>query len=240
MVEPMLWQQETAKYSDRIAPLTLLTKELGEELKRFPGMLSFQPTDAGSVRYRALIFISHSLSSAAELLTSIQFLWSHTHFLAAAHCIRLLYELWGSLIYAQAKVVRKLAVAGGTEVANERMRKLSLGTKSGPLLPAGITDRITVINVMDFVRAGEEAEPGFEETYNLLCDVSHPSFMHFYIRSLTVDGSWANQVFAKEAHRILERITASSEKAVAGIELQARTIYQECLPDLMAEIDEHA
>ena len=36
------------------------------------------------------------------------------------------------------------------------------------------------------------------------------------------------------------QVTASSEKAVAGIELQARTIYQECLPDLMAEIDEHA
>ena len=240
MVEPMLWQQETVKYSDRIAALRLITKELEEELKRFPGLLSFHPTNAGSVRHRALIFVNHSLASAAELVTSIQLLWGHAHFLAAAHCIRLLFELWGSLIYAQMKVVRKLAVKDGTKVADERLTKLSLGTKSGPLLPAGITDRIKVINVMDFVRAGEEAAPGFEETYNLLCDVSHPSIMHFYFRSLTVDGSWANQVFAKEAHRILERITASSEKAVAGIELRARTTYQECMPDLTAEIDEHA
>ena len=80
----------------------------------------------------------------------------------------------------------------------------------------------------------------FEEIYNLLCDVSHPSYMHSYFHWLTFDGSWANQSFAKEAHRILERITGSSEMAVAGIELQTRTIYQECIPDLAAEIDEHA
>ena len=92
---------------------------------------------------------------------------------------------------------------------------------------------------MEFIRAGEETEPGFEAMYNLLCDVSHPSFMHSYFHRLTTDGAWANKVFAKEAHRILELITASSEKAVAGIELQARATYQECLPDPMAEIDEH-
>ena len=145
MAEPALWQQETVKYSDRIAALRLITMELEDELKRFPGWLSFSPTDAGSVRYRALIFVSHSLASAAELITSIQLLWGHARFLAAAHCIRLLFELWGSLIYAQMKVVRKLAVKDGTKVADERLTKLLLGTKSGPLLPAGITDRIYFI-----------------------------------------------------------------------------------------------
>src|SRR5206468_2494092 len=94
------------------------------------------------------------------------------------------------------------------------------------------------INVMEFIRAGEQGVPGFEKKYNLLCDVSHPSIMHLNLRRLTEDGSWGNPLYAEEAHRILQELATSAEMAVAGIELQARTIYQECLPKLAAEIEQ--
>jgi hypothetical protein len=85
----------------RIEALCLLTGALTDELANFPGRLSFQPTDAGSVRHRSLIFTNQMLTSASELLGSIKLLRSNARFLAAAHCIRLLFELWGALLYAR-------------------------------------------------------------------------------------------------------------------------------------------
>jgi hypothetical protein len=236
MAAPPRWQQETEKYSGRIAALKLMTRELENRLSQFPGSLHFRPTDAGVVRHLSLIFVNHNLASAAELIESVRLLWRNARFLAAAHCVRLLLELWGSLIYAQDKVVNKLAAADGAKVADQRLNKLLLGTKSGPALPAGIPGIIPVINVMEFVRAGETKSPGFEGRYNFLCDVSHPSYMHEFIRFSTFDGAWANPGFASEAHRILEQITASAEMATTGIAAQSYDIYQECLPALVAEI----
>jgi len=52
------WEQEIEPYSERIAVLHLITEELKEELKKFPGLLSFHPTAAGSVRHRMLIHVA--------------------------------------------------------------------------------------------------------------------------------------------------------------------------------------
>lgn len=101
MAEPTLWQKEIDLYGKRIEALCLLTGALTDELANFPGLLSFQPTDAGSVRHRSLIFTNQMLTSASELLGSIKLLRSNARFLAAAHCIRLLFELWGALLYAR-------------------------------------------------------------------------------------------------------------------------------------------
>jgi len=232
------WRLEIQRYNARIAVLQLTTNEIKEQLNRFPGLLSFQPTPAGAVRHRMLILTNERLMSSTHLIDSIQLLWRSAHFLAAAHCLRLLFEVWGSLIYARARVVAK--IANDPQTADARLQKLLLGTKSAPVLPAGLTDHISVINVMEFIRAGDEAVSNFENSYNFLCDVSHPTFMHSDFHLLTYDGSWANPLYAKEAHRILEQVTATAEMAVAGIELQVRTIYQECVPLLVEEIDGHS
>jgi hypothetical protein len=237
----MVWPKEIKKYTDRIAALRLMSEELGDELSKFPGLLSFNPTDAGSVRHRTLIFANGNLATSMRLVESIQLLWSNSHFHAAAHCIRLLFELWGSLIYSRERIIRKLEEKDGAKTADTRLTKLTLGTKSKTLLPAGIEGHFPIINVMDFIRAGNDVEPGFEDTYNFLCDVSHPSFViHTDLFWLTNDGSWGNDLYSKEAHRILEKITATAESSVAGIELQIRSIYQACIPPLVAEIEEHS
>jgi hypothetical protein len=131
--------------------------------------------------------------------------------------------------------VRK-ANAGDPETADQRLQKLLMGTSSGPLLPAGITDHIPAINVMEFIRAGDAAVAGFEQSYKLLCDASHPTVMHFDFILLSHDGSWANDVYAKEARRILDDVVGAAEKAVKGVGLEVTTIYDVCLPPLMKEI----
>lgn len=82
----------------------------------------------------------------------------------------------------------------GPKIADARLTKLLLGTKSFPLLPAGITEEIPVINVMEFIRSTYVASSDAEVTYNFLCDASHPTFMHYTFCSLTIDGAWMNDV----------------------------------------------
>jgi hypothetical protein len=157
--------------------------------------------------------------------------------LAAGHCIRLLFEVWGSLLYAQASVLKKAAESSeSAAIADARLQRLLLGTNSGPLLPAGMQKDIHVINVMDFVRAGETAVQGFTAMYEFLCDVSHPTYMHSFLYWLKVDASWSNDHNAREMHRILEKVTKAAEMAIGGISTAMIEIYDECVPDLEKEI----
>lgn len=186
-----------------------------------------------------LILGNQLLASGDELRRSIVLLWSSGHYLAAAHCIRLLFEIWGVLLYAEAKVLRK-ADDGDPATADQRLQKLLLGTGSFPLLPAGIAERIPVINVMEFIRAGEKAVPDFEQQYTLLCDVSHPTFMHLNFILLKQDGAWANDLFAEEARRILGRIVGAAEDAAEGVRTEVVRIYDACVPPLGEEIRENS
>jgi hypothetical protein len=232
------WQVETAKYTSRVAALMLVTSEVEAQLKRFPGLLRNYPGDLVAVKHRMLIFANRSLSSASELLLSVKLLWKEGHHLAAGHCIRLLFEVWGSLLYAQASVLKKATESSeSAAIADARLQKLLLGTNSRPLLPAGMKEEINVINVMEFVRAGESTVQGFTAMYDFLCDISHPTYMHGFLYCwLTLDMSWSNDLNAREMHRILEEVTNAAEKAVRGISAAMIDIYGECMPDLEKEI----
>jgi hypothetical protein len=231
------WQAETANYTSRVADLILVTPEVEVWLKRFPGLLRNRPSALVAVKHRALIFANHSLSSASELLLSVKLLWSNGHHLAAGHCIRLLFEIWGSLLYAQASVLKKaMESSESAAIADGRLQKLMLGTNSRPLLPAGMKDEINVVNVMEFVRSGEAAIKDFKSIYEFLCDISHPTYMHSFFYWLTLDLSWSNDLNTSEMHRILEELTRAAEKVVRGISRAIIEVYDECIPDLEREV----
>jgi hypothetical protein len=93
-------------------------------------------------------------------------------------------------------------------------------------------EEIKVINVMEFIRAGETAVYGFEEKYKFLCDISHPTYMHSFFTWLTFDPSWSNELYVHEVHRILERVTETVEMAIRGIVAVIVAIYDDCIPNL--------
>src|SRR6266481_6995036 len=138
---------------------------------------------------------------------------------------------------AQASVLKKAAESSvSVAIADARLQRLLLGTNSGPLLQAGMQEDIHVINVMDFVRAGETAVQGFTAMYEFLCDVSHPTYMHSFLYWLRVDASWSNDHNAREMHRILEKVPKAAEMAIGGTSTVMIEIYDECVPDLEKEI----
>jgi hypothetical protein len=227
------WQTEVTEYTARLAALILVTPEVEAQLNRFPGLMGRYSSDLVAVKHRTLIFANHSLSSANELLQSVKLLWTEGHHLAAGHCVRLLFEVWGSLLFAQTSVLKKAAEsAEGATTADARLQKLLMGTNSRPLLPAGMLEEIKVIHVGKFKEAGEMAAPGFKATYAFLCDISHPTYMHSFFYWLTLDSAWTNQLWAQEMHRIWDELIKAAERAVGGICAGMIEIYDDCLPDI--------
>ncbi|HEY5828995.1 MAG TPA: hypothetical protein VIV01_11590 [Hyphomicrobiaceae bacterium] len=235
------WKEETATYVSRISKLAVVDTELEDVLRRFPGLMRRYPNDKVAVKHRLLIFANQSMQSATEVLRSVQLLTVEGHFLAAGHCIRLLHEVWGSLLYARAKVLTKAEESGeGAAIADARLQRLLLGTNSRPLLPAGMREEINKINVMEFIREAEAAVAGFAETYEFLCDISHPTYMHWYFHQITYDFSWSNDLKVAEVNRILELVTSAAEKAVSGVRAAVCEIYLQSLPDIEAEVATYA
>ncbi len=231
------WKEEITEYTTRLTALILVTPEVEAQLKRFPDLMGRYSSDLIAVKHRTLIFANHSLSSASELLLSVKLLWGKGHHLAAGHCIRLLFEVWGSLLYAQASVLKKAAESSESAgIADTRLQKLLMGTNSRPLLPAGMKEEIGVIRVAKFKEAGEMAASGFKATYNFLCDISHPTYMHSFFYWLTLDPAWTNQLWAREMHRIWDELIKAAETAVRGICSAMIEIYDKCIPDIEKEI----
>lgn len=229
------WKSETQKYVARIAALNVISSTVKDQLARFPGLLSYCPSRSTAVKHRTLIFANQSLASAQELVGSIQLLWANGHLLAAAHCVRLLFEVWASLLFAQLQVLRVVAEGGDAEAADELLQRLLLGTNSAPLLPAGIQEQIKVVQVRKFKETGGDAAPGFKDTYGFLCDISHPTYMHSFFHFIRYDFQWSNPLGAKEMHRILDQVTSAAEQAVVGTQAAIIEIYTECIPAIEAE-----
>ena len=120
------WRAEFAKYVDRVSALEILTPDLLEQIKKQPTNIDFTPTPATSARARSLYLANDTLTSSHEIVTSFLVLWGHGHLLAAAHCVRLLQELWALQIYLQVKVLEKAAL-GDVEAkkANEKLQRLN-------------------------------------------------------------------------------------------------------------------
>ncbi len=231
------WRGETERYAGRISRLTIATPDVNAQLKRFPGLLSFCPSPEMSVKHRGLVYTNQLYGSAIEVLRSIQLLWAEGHFLCAGHCVRLLYEIAGGLRHFQTKVLeRSMKSEQDAKEADAKLQNLMLATNAPIRLPAGIEERYKVISSNAFVQAGEAHTTGFEREYGFLCDISHPTFMHFGLYTLHWDHSWSNTINVEEIHNILERITKAAEDGARNIESAMVEIYDACVPDIETAI----
>jgi hypothetical protein len=232
------WSQETEPYRDRVGKLydilDLLTPAFGQ-LPSSP--LSYRPSTIGGLKYQLCILTIGTSRSAQELLSSVAVLSVTGRFLAASVCIRLLIELWGALAYAEGKVLRKLEQPADVATASERLLKLLHGSKSGVPSFRGGTDKVPVINVMEFVRAADALSPGVLQTYDFLCDAAHPTYtQHGYLLFSGSDyDNWSNEVFARHAHFVLNKTVTAAELAILGLSQTGNRILAACLPQITEE-----
>jgi hypothetical protein len=232
------WLRETEPYRDRIGKLydalDLLTPAF-EQLP--PSPLNYRPSTIGGLKYQLCILTIGMSRSAQELLSSASVLSVTGKFLAASVCIRLLIELWGVLAFAERKVLRKLDEPADAATANDLLVKLLRGSKSGVPSFRGDTDKVAVINVMEFVRAADAISPGTLQTYDFLCDAAHPTYtQHGYLLFSGSDyDNWSNVVFAQHAHTTLNETVAAAELAILGLSQAGNRIFTACLPQILDE-----
>ena len=108
-----------------------------------------------------------------------------------------------------------------------------LGTNTECQLPAGLTERYEVIHIGKMKKVARDIVADFDETYDFLCDVSHPTWLHENFHLAEYDVSWSNELAKAEKHRILEKVVRISEETSLGIREAGKRIYEIALPDLI-------
>lgn len=205
-----------------------------EKLPRAP--FDFALSDANAVRYLLCIYVMGSVRAAREVCGAFQLAWFSGQFLAASMLIRMLIELWGAIVYAEKKVLRKVE-AGEPIAGNEKMVKLLFGSKSGVRLNPAIPIVEPPVNVMEFVRAADGVVPGTETDYGFLCDAAHPSYLQN--SALLFAGArynnWSNETFATETYKTLDRTLRIGATALEGIEKAAVHVFTRCVPPILED-----
>lgn len=232
------WQSETESYRDRIGDLYEILDLATPAFSQLPSApLDHLPSERMALKYNLCVLTIGTARSAQELLSSISILSVTGNFLAASVCVRLIIELWGVLAYAEAKVLKVLEDPEGTHRAQQRLVRLICGSKSG-VAPLSGSNKVTSINVMEFVRAADNLVPGIQQTYEFLCDSAHPTFgQHGYLLfSGSEYDNWSNKVFADGAHIILAKTVEAAEAGIRGIAESACRIFSSCLPEIIEEV----
>ena len=212
-------------------------KVIAAEFGRLPvAPLAHPLSDLNGLRYEVCVYVVGSVRSAKELGRAVQLVWLSGQFLAASALIRMLIELWGSIAYCEQKVLRKIEQSN-LEVAAARSRKLLLGSRTGATFRPDVSADLTVVNVMDFVRAANATAPGTMDEYTFLCEAAHPSYVPhtmLLFAGSTYD-NWNNEAFAARMHPVLDRTLKAAESALAGIEKASLDICHRCLPPILEE-----
>jgi hypothetical protein len=149
-------------------------------------------------------------------------------------------ELWALLFFLKYEVLEKMAEGADAGQVDELLQRLMPGTNSNPLLPAGLEGSLDLVRINKLNKIAKAKVATYQEDYAFLCDVSHPSYIHFYFQFVRLQPLWSNPYAVMERHRILEHVTSALERALSGIRDVTAEIYEECIPPLKAEIESAA
>lgn len=232
------WRLHTARFQDRALVLGSNTFEfLHDHLDRLPSWPVTTPlSDRAAIKFQACLVVIGSLRTAREVVFSGSKLWLQGHFLLAATAVRMLLELHGQLAWVHQEAVVAIE-RGDLELAQARLAKVIFGSNTAiPFVRGGLGPH-PLVNVMDFVRAGEIALPGSMDDYKFLCDGAHPSYMlqSWLLFAGPDHDNWTNETFARQADALLERIVATAERCLPSIEEIASKVLAACVPEVQAE-----
>lgn len=232
--------EPTAIYDARALALSGLSLEvLHEYIQQLPrAPLERQLSTANSVRYLVCVYVIGSVRAIREICSTFQLAWFAGQFLAASTLARMMIELWGSIVYAERKVL-VLIEDGDPLAANARMVKLVFGSKSGVRLHKDLPVTETPVNVMEFVRAAESVTPGTEDDYAFLCDAAHPSYLQnsYLLFAGAIYDNWTNEAFAKQMHITLDRTLRIGANVLEGIETAAVDVFKRCLVSILEDFN---
>lgn len=237
-----VWQIETAPYVPRIGAACdeiqpLMNRKLGPPIDRLGG----EPTPNQAIALQAMLFGRNAVVVVDQILDNTGLLWSQGRMVGVSGLIRFALEYWSALHYAK-RILLDLEKDGDIEKASERCNRLLAGSRTPIALPWGGTTVIASINVLTMVDRLNEAHSGARETYDYLCEASHPSFaqnLHFIMASRVYDKHQFEEI-KKVSVDVLERTVSAIEFIAKGFAVDGAELFHNASGVLQKESDERS
>jgi hypothetical protein len=238
------WKTVVAEYADRIAAIRKLDPWNVTVPDKRADDLSlkqciFSPSDDPQMIFvlrRLCLFALNSGFVAFQASQTVVNLWEHGQFIVVPLNTRFILECWSRVHFAK-KLAEKVLSGGDLDVAEEKIQRLTFGTRSEAHLPWGGThSEIKSIHINDCLRSLTDVNSSIMDSYNFLSESSHPSFTengYFQMAGPPIS-NWDNKAYEAIMRPMLERCFSLLEQAVFGIVNE--TAYFIVLSQLLEEI----
>lgn len=224
------WKEETKQYHSRLENISAVSDEVAEAIKsNFPGKYwdISDKDEKASVVSRIIIYAVNGFSYSLGLRPIIEQQFKQGQFMIFPLCVRFFFEMWGGVNYAKS-LIEKISKKENVENELSKVNRLLTGARSEVMLPWGELATESSIHVMDFIRSIEKEHSGAEESYNFLCEASHPNFVqngYFQMAGPPVS-NWDNKAFNKHGHVLLDKTVSIYEQAANNSESDILGIFK--------------
>lgn len=220
------WRPIVAEYKERIAAIRQLApwkgtysdEDFSDSTKKCP----FQPGDDPrilSILNRLRLFGGVTSVVAVQVAQKICDLWESGNFILVPLNTRFLLESWARVHYAM-DVVNKLAKTLDIDKADERVERLTFGSRSEIIPPwGGESVDVKSIHINDCLRTLGDVYPDCQASYDFLSESSHPSFfenMNFMFAGPPI-AHWKNHSYQQMMKPKLDRCFLILETCIASI-----------------------
>jgi hypothetical protein len=220
------WRPIVAEYKERIAKIrdlnpwnqTLPDEAFSDTIKKCPFSPSDDPrilTILDSLR----LFGGVTASVTVQSVQAICDLWESGHFILVPLNTRFLLESWARVHYA-INVTNKLASTRDIDKAEERVGRLTFGTRSEINLPwGGKSSELNSIHINDCLLTLNDVYPDYQADYDFLSESSHPSFFensYFMIAGPPL-ANWKNRSYQQTMKPKLNRCFQILESSIVGV-----------------------
>jgi len=193
--------------------------------------LEYNPSQEGSVAIQLTIFATQGCVVPTKQV-SLEFLklWDDNLLTGASLLVRLVYELWGAISYANS-ILKKMQCNKNVELSKKISQQLLTGSRSPVLLPWGGYSDDKSIHIMDMIRALSDIYPNAIETYEFLCESCHPSCLMLGYWTLAIPpGNWDNTHFQENMHLVITRTLNTLRLSLEGISSEFTELFNCALP----------
>ncbi len=228
------WQTETKPYIPRITKALHRLSISEAALKKIPvGPFEIQLSTELEFAYSLALFTQSGVIVVDQLFDNVRLLWSEGRMVGLSGLVRLSVEYWGAIYFGQ-KIIKTYLDDKDLEKAISKTARLTFSAKTPVKLPWGGVTKNEAYSVMTFIDALSAEHPDTRQSYDFLCEASHPNFLQntYFTMASRVYDNYRNEAFKTHAHELLDRTIAILETTADGIATDAERTLELTTPFL--------
>ena len=215
------WQEETSRYIPRLEAAIDISAELKYAIKTYwPGCFfpTRKPSRGASVAIKLGVYTNNVFSTSLLISRAIVNQWRSGLFVLVPLSNRFVIESWGAIHFAR-RTLDRLIQYNDVEREENRVNRLTFGSRSDVQLPWGGLSNETSFNVTTFIESLSDVNNQAEEFYNFLSEACHPNFiqsMYFQMAGPPL-ANWNNDNYKEHAHKLLNKTVTALGASMSGI-----------------------